>query len=151
MLFLLVGLGTHRYALDAGQVVEVLPLVHVTPVPQAPSGIAGVFLYHGTPVPTIDLSELLTGMPARRNGSTRLILVDCRQPGGPPRMLGFIAEYATETIRRERSDFVSSGIASQSAALDLVAQDAGGIIQYLDPQAALSAPVRDALSRGLVV
>jgi chemotaxis-related protein WspB len=56
MLFLLFQLGEERYALDTSHVAEVLPLVAITPIPQAPTGVAGLFNYRGAPVPAIDLS-----------------------------------------------------------------------------------------------
>ena len=34
MLFLLFQLGEDRYALDTGRVIEVLPLVAITPIPR---------------------------------------------------------------------------------------------------------------------
>jgi chemotaxis signal transduction protein len=43
MLFLLFQMGKDHYALDAGQVAEVLPLVSIKQIPQAPMGVAGAF------------------------------------------------------------------------------------------------------------
>ena len=63
MLFLVFQIGKDRYAIEASQVVEVLPLVNVKHVPQAVVGVAGIFDYHGAPVPLIDLAELALGMP----------------------------------------------------------------------------------------
>ena len=64
MLFLLFQMGEDRYAIEATQVLEVLPLVNFKRIPGAPSSMAGVFNYHGTPVPLIDLSELALGRPS---------------------------------------------------------------------------------------
>jgi len=63
MLFLVFQLGPDRYAIEAAQVVEVLPLVNSKHIPRAPLGVAGVFDYHGTPVPLIDFTELAQGTP----------------------------------------------------------------------------------------
>jgi chemotaxis-related protein WspB len=43
MLFLVFQLGTDRYAIEAAQVVEVLPLVNAKHIPRAPRGVAGLF------------------------------------------------------------------------------------------------------------
>ena len=75
MLFLLFQLGQDRYALDTGAIAEVLPLVAITAIPQAPAGVAGLFNYRGAPVPAIDLSQLTMGRPARRRLNTRIIMV----------------------------------------------------------------------------
>ena len=41
MLFLLFQLGRERYALEAGQVAAVLPLLNIMGIPQAPRAVAG--------------------------------------------------------------------------------------------------------------
>src|SRR5438477_132510 len=76
MLFLVFQLGTDRYAIEAHQVIEVLHLVNLKHIPQAPSGVAGIFDYHGASVPLIDLAELAVGEPSRRWMSTRIIVVN---------------------------------------------------------------------------
>ena len=43
MLFLLFQLGKERYALPASRVVEVVPLLELKQLPQAPKGVAGIF------------------------------------------------------------------------------------------------------------
>ncbi len=64
MLFILFQLGSDRYALPAGQVAEVLPLVALKALLGAPAGVAGLIDYRGTAVPVIDLSALALGRPA---------------------------------------------------------------------------------------
>ena len=49
MLFLLFQLGKDRYALEASRVVEVVPLLALKQLPQAPKGVAGIFNYRGPP------------------------------------------------------------------------------------------------------
>lgn len=61
MLFLTFQIANDCYALEATQVIEVLPLLNIKRVPRAPCGVTGVFNYHGAPVPLIDLSELALG------------------------------------------------------------------------------------------
>ena len=63
MLFVLCQIGVNRYALPASQVVEVLPLVRLMPLPQLAQGVAGVFNYRGQPVPVFDLSQFILGQP----------------------------------------------------------------------------------------
>jgi len=70
MLFLTFQLGAERYALDASRVVEVLPLVELRKIPNAPHGVAGIFNYRGQPVPVADLSDLILHNP-RANGLPR--------------------------------------------------------------------------------
>jgi chemotaxis-related protein WspB len=146
MLFILFQLGRDCYALDAAQVVEVLPLVRVKKIPRAPTGVAGVFTYRGAPVPVLDLCELALGRPAQARLSTRLLLVRYPDATGTKRLLGLIAEKATETLRREPGDFVAAGVRSDGAPyLGPVANDPRGLIQWIEVDKLLSASVRAAL------
>ena len=139
MLFLVFQLGAHRYAIDASQVAEVLPLVPVTAIARAPEDVAGIFLYRGAPVPVVDLSQLLEGRPAERRLSTRIIVVHC-PIGGDTRLLGLIAEKATDTIRRDALEFVDSGVVNDQAPyLGAVAPDSRGMVQRIDIARLLSA------------
>jgi chemotaxis-related protein WspB len=146
MLFLVFQLGVDRYALDAKRVAEVLPLVDIKQIPHAPTGVAGVINYRGTPVPVIDLTLLTLGHPARRCLSTRIVLMRDTSSWGDSRMLGLMAEHATEIVRREPAEFVASGIANGAAPyLGPVAIDPRGLMQWIDMDTLLPAPVKDAM------
>ncbi len=148
MLFLLFQLGEDRYALSAGDVVVVLPLLRIKQIPQSPPGVLGVCNYHGSPVPVIDLSVLALGTPARARFSTRLVLVRYPDAAGASRLLGLIAEKATETLRRNPTDFVPAGVANDHAPyLGPVAADARGLVQWIHVERLLPAAVRDVLFR----
>jgi chemotaxis-related protein WspB len=151
MLYLLFQIGEERFALDATQVIEVLPLVGITPIPLAPPGVAGLFDCRGTPVPVLDLSQLTIGRPARHRMSTRIVVVRYLDAACGERMLGLIAEKATATIRRTPSDFVDSGVTNDLAPyLGPVTRDARGIVQRIDVPSLLPAAVRDVLFRNAV-
>src|SRR3954471_20480377 len=116
MLFLLFELGPDRYALDAREVAEVLPLVTLKHIPHAPPAVAGIFNSRGPPVPVVDGSQLALGRPAERRLSTRIVLVHHEDDDGERRLLGLIVERVTQTVRREETDFVPSGVTSEGAA-----------------------------------
>ena len=146
MLFLQFQLGKDRYALDSSQVVEVLPLLGIKQIPQAPAGVAGAFNYRGKPVPVIDLSELALGRPARLHMSTRIIIVRYPDGNGTQHLLGLIAEKATETVRRDPADFADSGVVNDGAPyLGPVATDPNGLVQRIEVTRLLPAAVRDVL------
>ncbi len=148
MLFLLFQLGKDHYALEASQVVEVLPLVDTKQVPQAPASVAGIFNYRGMPVPVIDLSELTLNRPSERRLSTRIILVNYVDETGAKHLLGLIVEKATETLQREPAAFTSSGITNEGAAyLGPVTVHPRGLIQWIEIDKLLPASVRDMLFR----
>ena len=146
MLFLVFELARDRYVLDVSQVAEVLPLVAITQIPHAPPAVAGILNYRGAPVPVIDVSQLTLGRPAQRRLSTRIVLVHYPDADGQTRLLGLIAERATQTVRHEEKDFVASGVTSDGASyLGPVIADARGLLQWLDVRTLLPPSVRDVL------
>jgi chemotaxis-related protein WspB len=146
MLFLLFDLGADRYAIDASQVAEVLPVVTIKEIPHAPAAVAGALSYRGAPVPVVDLSQLALGRDARRRMSTRIILVHYDAGRAGRRLLGLIAEHVTGTMRRDAGEFLPTGVSGGAAPyLGPVASDRQGLIQRIDVQALLPAEVRDRL------
>ncbi len=146
MLFLLFQLGADRYALPARDVAEVLPLVALKGLPGAPAGVAGLIDYRGEAVPVIDLSALALGHAAARRVSTRVLMVKYPLPRGGERLLGLIAERATETIAREPAQFQATGLAgAETRFLGPVTRDARGLIQRVEIDALLTPELRAAL------
>lgn len=146
MLFLYFQLGNDRYALDCSQVIEVVPLLGMKRIPQAPAAVAGAFNYRGKPVPVIDLSVLALGRPARRHMSTRIIVVNYPDSDGVQHLLGLIAEKATETVRRDPTDFTDTGVVNDYAPyLGPVAADPNGLLQWIEVKKLLPASVREVL------
>jgi chemotaxis-related protein WspB len=143
VVFLLFQMGADRYALDVRRVAEVVPLVALKQLPQAPNGVAGVFDYRGRPVPVIDLSQLATGRAASQRLGTRIVMVDY---AGGAHLLGLIAEKATETFRRDPESFAPAGVASAGAPyLGPVCMDARGMIQWIDIESLLPESVSRSL------
>jgi chemotaxis-related protein WspB len=144
MLFLLFHIGTERYVLEASRVIEVLPLVNLKKIPQAPKGFAGLMNYRGRPVPAIDLCELTLGEPARERLSTRIILVKYPQEGESDRVVGLIAEHATEMLRKEPNEFVDPGFKNAGAPyLGPIVLDPGGAIQWIRTEHLLTTKIRE--------
>jgi len=146
MLFLVFQLGKDRYALEAGRVVEVVPLLALKRLPHAPKGVAGVFNYRGQPVPAVDLSELTLGQPAVERLSTRIIVVRHPDAAGRDRLLGLVAEHATETLRADPMSFVDAGVKLGAAPyLGPILMDVAGPVQWLHEQRLLPENVRHLL------
>jgi chemotaxis-related protein WspB len=151
MLFVLFQLGSDRYALEASQVVEVIPLVALNKLPQPPKGVAGLFVYRGQPVPAVDLSELLFGRPARDRLSTRIIVVNYFSAAGATeaQLLGLIAERATAMMKRDAKDFRDVGVnLTATPYLGPVLTDDQGVIQLVQPGklSGLAANIRESLT-----
>lgn len=146
MLFLVFELDGDRYALDANQLIEVLPLVNLKPLARAPPGIAGLFDYHGLPIPAVDLSELIVERAAARRLSTRMLVVNYPGNAAAPHALGLIAEKATSTVRLDPAMFHEVGVAiGATPYLGPVARDAQGLIQRLTLPKLLPPHVRNVL------
>ncbi|MEP6670424.1 MAG: chemotaxis protein CheW [Chthoniobacter sp.] len=142
MLFIVFQLGQDRYALDARELVEILPLAQVKQLPQAPPGIAGMLDYHGVALPVIDLSELALARTAAHRISTRILIVEIASG----RRFALIAERANEMLHREVGDFAAAEVAVDAAPyLGPVTRDDRGIVQWITPQKLFSAAVLDAL------
>lgn len=146
MLFLVFRLDKDRYALPAQQVVEVLPLLQLKQWPKAAHGVAGICTYRGRPLPVLDLSELCLGRPAPRRLSTRLLVVRYPDAREPARLLGLIAEDATDTVCIDPGDFVDAGVRTDGAPfLGPVVAHGDGLLQRVNVAALLPAALRDAL------
>lgn len=166
-LYLLFRIGGDRYALDAGEVIEVLGLRTLKQVPGAPLWVAGMLDRRGAPVPVIDMSELAGQGAAARVTSTRLALVHYRPaaaetataaatpaatatasataaaPSASDHVLGLILEHATETLHYDPAAFQPSGLDSPNARyLGPVLSDAHGMVQAVRVNDLLAPSVR---------
>ena len=147
MLFLVFHLGADRYALAASDVVEVLPMIALKQIPQAPRGVAGLLNYRGQPVPVLDLSLLALGRAAAQRVSTRLLITRARDPEGVVKLVGLLVERATEALSREPAEFVAAGVESAGARyLGPVASDGRGFVQRIELDVLLNDELRAALA-----
>jgi chemotaxis-related protein WspB len=146
MVALLFEVAGQRYGLDIAQVVKVLPCVRLHRLPHVPDYVAGVFRYHDAMVPVIDLSQLIRGTPVKPLLSTRIILVQHPGPSGPGRVLGLLAERATDSLDDAGAEPVSSGVAAPEAPyLGGLSVSGGSMIQYVKVENLLPDDVREQL------
>ena len=110
MLLLLFETSDGRYALESQQIVEIIPLLQPKRIPGAPAYVAGIINYRGVPVPVFDLCALTGKAPCRQYYSTRIILVEYPLAVDQKRLIGLIAERATDVVRCSDSDIRSSGV-----------------------------------------
>jgi purine-binding chemotaxis protein CheW len=91
--WLVFRLQGHDYALSIGEVIEVLRMVALTPMPESPAWLAGVVNLRGRIIPVIDLRRRL-GLPSEAPGLSTPIIVT--QTGGRP--VGLIADSVSEVL-----------------------------------------------------
>lgn len=146
LVFLLFRLGKERYALEASSVIEVIPLITITPLPGALAGVAGVINYRGRPVPVLDLTAMAWGRRTTERISTRILILTYTTRPGHPLVLGLVAEQVTDTLRCRPDEFQPTGVENGEAPyLGPVRPDRGGLVQRVEPQLLLSQPMRDSL------
>jgi len=73
-------IGSHRLASGFDEVVEILPMPAITPVPGAQPWMLGVANVRGTLLPVVDLKQFLEGERTVLHEGQRVLVV--RQPGG---------------------------------------------------------------------
>jgi len=145
-MLLLFSVGEDRFGLDVHHVVEVIPFINLKRLPKTPDYIAGLFNYRNVAVPVIDVSKMIGGTHVRRYLSTRIIIVHYPMDDGERHVLGLLAEHVTETVKFDKSAFISSGRGAQSAEfLGELAMDEKGMVQCIRMDKLLPTDVRDAL------
>jgi purine-binding chemotaxis protein CheW len=65
-----------EYAIDVGQIREIVRAVDPTPLPKAPALIEGVIDLRGSVVPVVDLGRALGGQPVPPGAATRIVLLE---------------------------------------------------------------------------
>jgi purine-binding chemotaxis protein CheW len=69
-----VEVGGQRWALPLHAVERAIPMVEISPLPGAPTGVRGAINLHGEPVPVLDLDVRL-GRAARERGTSAKLLI----------------------------------------------------------------------------
>jgi len=133
VLLLSFRLGERAYAMACRQILEVVPLTQLEPVPGGPAYLAGQLDYRGRIVPVIDLRQLVTGEPCRAVLSTRIIVVQQTAADAVLPAIGLVAERVIETLTMEPDDFNRAGVdVERLRFLRGIALGARGTIQLVD-------------------
>ncbi|HAT71603.1 MAG TPA: hypothetical protein DCS63_02175 [Elusimicrobia bacterium] len=126
------SLGPHRCALSVSDVTEVLRIVAVTPLPQAPAFVEGVINLRGHLTPVIDMRKRLGLVPGPYSFANRIIIIKIRGHA-----VGLIVDQVSGV--REIEPVGESIDPSESLGLDLhhnvsrVVREGDDIVMVLDP------------------
>lgn len=132
MLFLIFSLDADRYALEASEILAILPLPTLKTLPGTPAWVAGLASDAAGTFPVIDMAALSLSRPSRRVMSTRLVVLRYLLADGSMRRLGAIVERATSTLRAEETAFEHTGISTPEACyLGPVLRTDTGVIQRI--------------------
>ncbi|SEO58709.1 chemotaxis-related protein WspB [Duganella sp. CF517] len=144
MKLLVFHIGADRYGLRLRDVVRVVPLLELKHLPLAPDAVAGLMDYHGQSVPVIDLCRI-SGLPAGADYfDTRIIVVDYHMPHGGSHPLGLRAERVLGVREVGEARLTDSGVLA-APFLGQVAGDADGMLQLVELERLLPAPLRATL------
>lgn len=149
-LYLEIRLGVDRYAIDAGDVVEVLPLVRIKELPGAPPGCAGIMTYRGNPIPVIDLGLIALGTPTPPRMMTRIVIAayESSDAEADSILLGLLVPEVIQASYLDPNRFQIASVANDGApALGPVMTTADGVLQLVSISALLDDDLRDALRR----
>lgn len=147
-LFLLLRLGADRYAIDAGCVIEVLPVVRLKNIPCAPAGMAGMMSFRGSAIPVVDLGIIAFGTATPPRMMTRIVVVRYEPAAGGEGsgLLGLIVPEVMETAHFDTGRFEPVGIRNERARyLGAVLTTEDGVLQQLLIPALLNEELRSAL------
>lgn len=86
--------AARSYALPLERVVEVLRMVAVTPVPEAPAGVLGAVNLRGTLIPMLDLRPRLGMAPTVPDPGQVFLVLRARG-----RMLGLLADVVEDIVQ----------------------------------------------------
>ena len=141
MKLLIFHIGADRYGLRLRDVVRVVPLLELKHLPLAPDAVAGLMDFHGQSVPVIDLCRV-SGLPtSAEHFDTRIIVVDYHTPEGTRHLLGLRAERVLGVQDVNEAQMNDSGVQA-APFLGQVASDANGMLQLVDIELLLPAPLR---------
>jgi chemotaxis-related protein WspB len=142
MLALMCNAAGNRFALDARQVLEVVPRVRLEAVAGSPAWLAGMCVYRGQILPVLDLAYLATGAACPNQWSSRIVLVQCTDHDSS-QVFGLIVEQVAVT--QLSADQYRASPASCVTPLGAMSLDDAGMFQLLDISRVLTAERRAAL------
>lgn len=91
-------IGEEEFGVDILKVQEIIRMLQITKVPNAPSFVEGVVNLRGKVIPIIDLRSRLNMIKKESDSKTRIIVVEIEG-----KIVGFIVDEVSEVLRIPRS------------------------------------------------
>jgi chemotaxis-related protein WspB len=128
------NLDDFRYVLPISDVVEIIPYVKLTDLPNSPVYFAGICNYRGNSIPVIDLCSLIIKRPCYKKLNTRIIIVKIPENNSTNKMVGLMVEKATEIVKAEEESFMDAGLYGDGLpSIGQVLADSSGLISRFFP------------------
>jgi chemotaxis-related protein WspB len=144
MLVLTFQVGTERLALDTRRIEAVVPRVPLRTLAGCPPWLAGVFVYHGTIVPVVDLHRLVGAGECPPHLSSRIVVVS-DPAAGEGRLVGLLAAQVDNL--QEAKGSTSIGLTAPGRPdLGPVLADGTGVLRLVDLERLLPESARQLLA-----
>jgi purine-binding chemotaxis protein CheW len=131
---------TREYALSVHQVVEVVRMVAITPLPEAPPWVDGVLNFRGRIVPVVDLRARL-GISRREPDLSTPIVITVAEAG----LFGLVADELIEVLPVSGHQLdASNGQTAASPAVAAMVRHRDRLLLVLDPDRLYDLPVEPA-------
>jgi purine-binding chemotaxis protein CheW len=131
---------TREYALSVHQVVEVVRMVAITPLPEAPPWVDGVLNFRGRIVPVVDLRARL-GISRREPDLSTPIVITVAEAG----LFGLVADELIEVLPVSGHQLdASNGQTPASPAVAAMVRHRDRLLLVLDPDRLHDRPVEPA-------
>ncbi|MBK6810894.1 MAG: chemotaxis protein CheW [Sandaracinaceae bacterium] len=114
---LVVHVGSDLFAIPCTDVVSVLPLPELRPLPGAPAGLLGTFSYGGAIVPVIDLAQALTGVATDDCLAVRVVISNTRD-GLVGVLVGRVADVRRVGASDRRLDVARHSVVADAVVID---------------------------------
>jgi purine-binding chemotaxis protein CheW len=102
--YLTFSIGRESFGIDVLKIREIIRLVDITAVPQAPDHVRGVINLRGKIIPVVDL-RLRFGLPkADTTERTCIVVVQINQPSGMQSPMGVIVDGVEEVLNIAQTD-----------------------------------------------
>ncbi|HEU4748379.1 MAG TPA: chemotaxis protein CheW [Gemmatimonadaceae bacterium] len=142
---LVFAVDTHRYALPARDVDQVVRAVTITPLPGAPLVVEGVIDVHGTLVPVLDLRRRF-GLPAQAPALSDLLII----ASAPSRRVALRVGDSASILKIDPASLDRSGESlTQSPWVAGLAKLSDGIVVIHDLALFLSESESESLAKAL--
>lgn len=139
--YLTFRLGDEQYGLGILSVKEIIGMMPVTALPQAPSYIIGVINLRGKVIPIIDLRRKFAMAVTEPTERTCIIVVELTVAEGSTRLVGIVVDEVSEVIHvkaRNIEDAPHLGGLGESQAILGLAKEESGVKILLDIDNALN-------------
>lgn len=115
MLYLIFELDKQIYAIDSKEIIEIIPNLNFTSVPNAPEFIKGIFNYRGTAVPVIDLLKMNGGGFIPNKLTTKILIVNYSPAKTIEKTIGLLTENIIGAEHIAEDDIKNTGMEIEQA------------------------------------